>query len=273
MTANGLRYLRDRFRRKLSPVVSVEPEPLPDTWMVLSLLTRALKLVAADAELEIHLGGLDEASGGVPIVDAAGRVVASVHGHVGSGDDPTGSEVLSALVASYGYVLEAERAVQRMTVRVEELERVAYLDPLTGLLNRRAWEEAVLREQARCVRHPRPVAIVVVDLDELKAVNDENGHLAGDVLLRLTGGLLREILRPSDTVARIGGDEFAVLVVDVVDEAPARLAERIRRSLADEGVRASVGAAISPTGERLHAALHSADAAMYRTKPKGPRPE
>jgi diguanylate cyclase (GGDEF)-like protein len=154
--------------------------------------------------------------------------------------------VLAALVASYGYVLEAERAVHELSVRVTELERVAYRDALTGLLNRRAWDEAVLREQARCLRQPRAVAIVVVDLDELKAVNDEHGHLAGDVLLRLTGGVLREILRPSDVVARIGGDEFAAMVVDAADEAPGSIAERIRRDLAGEGIGASVGAALSP---------------------------
>lgn len=234
---------------------------------MLRSLARALQVAAADAGVEIDLGGMAATSGGVPVVDASGRLVASVQHHVGPRDDLAGSEVLAALVASYGYVLEAERAVHELSVRVTELERVAYRDALTGLLNRRAWDEAVLREQARCLRQPRAVAIVVVDLDELKAVNDEHGHLAGDVLLRLTGGVLREILRPSDVVARIGGDEFAAMVVDAADEAPGSIAERIRRDLAGEGIGASVGAALSPTGERLHHVLRVADAAMYETKP------
>jgi diguanylate cyclase (GGDEF)-like protein len=148
----------------------------------------------------------------------------------------------------------------------EELEEVAYRDPLTGLSNRRAWQDAMRREQARCARHPRPVAVVVIDLDDLKRVNDADGHLAGDVLLRMTGGLLREILRPSDIVARIGGDEFAALLVDVVDDDPGALADRIRRDLAVEGVAASVGAAIHPAGDRLDAAFQDADRSMYRQK-------
>jgi diguanylate cyclase (GGDEF)-like protein len=178
---------------------------------------------------------------------------------VSEGADP-------ALVASYGYVLEADRVVRRLHHQVVELERVAYLDPLTGLLNRRAWQEAVRREQARCARHPRPVAVVVIDLDGLKQLNDQHGHLAGDVLLRLTGGLLREVLRPSDIVARIGGDEFAALLVDVTDQDPDAVADRLQHDLVVEGVPASVGVAIDRTGDRLEATFRAADDAMYQRR-------
>lgn len=243
-----------------------ETEPLPDIWSVLHLLSSAMEAVGGGAELTIHLDGLDEPPEGTPIVDARGRVVASVTGADGLFDEGEDAEVLAALVASYGYVLEAERAVRRARHQVEELEEVAYRDPLTGLSNRRAWQDAMRREQARCARHPRPVAVVVIDLDDLKRVNDADGHLAGDVLLRMTGGLLREILRPSDIVARIGGDEFAALLVDVVDDDPGALADRIRRDLAVEGVAASVGAAIHPAGDRLDAAFQDADRSMYRQK-------
>ena len=174
-----------------------------------------------------------------------------------------------ALVASYGYVLEADQAVRRLRHQVVELERVAYLDPLTGLLNRRAWQEAVRREQARCTRQPRPVAVVVIDLDGLKQLNDQHGHLAGDVLLRLTGGLLREVLRPSDVVARIGGDEFAALLVDVTDQDPEVVAGRLQHDLVVEGVPASVGVAIDRSGDQIEATFRAADDAMYQRKAAG----
>lgn len=240
-----------------------EAESPPDASDVLRLLSTALETVTDGTDLTIHLDAVAGTPGGAPIVDAEGRVVAAVTDEGPSGNS---GELMAALVASYGYVLEADRAVRRLADQVEELERVAYRDPLTGLLNRRAWQEAVMREEARCARNPRPVAVIVLDLDGLKRLNDDQGHRAGDVLLRLTGGLLKEILRPSDVVARIGGDEFAALLVDVTEQDPEAIAERLRNGLAAEGVRASVGAALRADGDRLEAAFQAADDAMYRRK-------
>jgi diguanylate cyclase (GGDEF)-like protein len=237
---------------------------MPDAWSVLSLLSAALRDEIAGADLEIRLDGFDHTLPGPPLVDAAGYVI----GALSADAEPLGSDStdVAALVAAYGYVLQAERAVRLLTARVKHLEAAAYRDPLTGLLNRRAWQEAAEREQARAARQPRPVAVVVVDLDQLKEVNDAHGHLAGDVLLRLTGSLLREVLRPADVVARIGGDEFAALLVDVTDDDAEQLADRIRADLADRGVEASVGVAIHANGDRLEEAFQEADRAMYRRK-------
>lgn len=246
-----------------------ETESPPDASPVLRLLSAALETVGDGADLTIHLGALAGTPSGTPIVDAEGRVVAAVTEDGPRGD---GGELMAALVASYGYVLEAERAVRRLADQVEDLERAAYRDPLTGLLNRRAWQDAVVREEARCARHPRPVAVVVLDLDGLKRLNDDQGHRAGDILLRLTGGLLKEILRPSDIVARIGGDEFAALLVDVTEQDPEAIAERLRNGLAAEGVRASVGVALRAEGDRLEAAFQAADDAMYQRKAGSRRP-
>ena len=243
-----------------------EAESPPEASDVLRLLSTALETVRDGTDLTIHLGALADtpgAPGGTPILDAEGRVVAAV---TDGGPSSNGGELMAALVASYGYVVEAERSVRKLADQVRDLERVAYRDPLTGLLNRRAWQDAVLREEARCARHPRPVAVVVLDLDGLKRLNDEQGHRAGDILLRLTGGLLKEILRPADIVARIGGDEFAALLVDVTEQDPESIAERLRTGLAAEGVRASVGAALRADGDRLEAAFQAADDAMYRRK-------
>lgn len=242
-------------------------ESMPDAWSVLRLLSIALRDHVDGADLELHLDGLDGLEGplpGAPIVDADGHVIGSLS--VNPAQLEGDSTVVPALVAAYGYVLHAERAVRLLTARVEHLEAAAYRDPLTGLLNRRAWQEAAEREQARADRRPRPVAVVVVDLDQLKEVNDTHGHLAGDVLLRLTGGLLREVLRPADVVARIGGDEFAALLVDVTDDDADHLADRIRADLASEGVEASVGVAIHANGDRLDEAFREADRAMYQRK-------
>jgi diguanylate cyclase (GGDEF)-like protein len=245
--------------------VSSDTESPPDASSVLRLLSAALETVGG-GDLTIYLGELAATPGGAPIVDAEGRVVGRVTDDISSRN---GGELMAALVASYGYVLEAERAVRRLAGQVEDLERVAYRDPLTGLLNRRAWQEAVLREEARCARNPRPVAVVVVDLDGLKRLNDEHGHRSGDVLLRLTGGLLKELLRPSDIIARIGGDEFAALLVDVADQHPEAIADRLQHDLAVEGVRASVGVALRADGDRLEAAFQAADDTMYRRKGTG----
>lgn len=251
-------------RRKQCTSVTT-PESMPDAWSVLSLLSTALGDQVDAAELELHLDGLDGLLlAGAPTVDADGLVIdsSSVEPSSLEGD----SKVVPALVAAYSYVLHAERAVRLLNTRVEHLEAAAYRDPLTGLLNRRAWQEAAEREQARASRQPRPVAVVVVDLDQLKEVNDTQGHLAGDILLRLTGGLLREVLRPADVVARIGGDEFAALLVDVTHDDADHLADRIRVDLAEDGVEASVGVAIHPNGDRLDEAFREADRAMYRRK-------
>ena len=97
---------------------------------------------------------------------------------------------------------------RRVEQAIEESER----DALTGLLNRRGWDRSLEVEEARCRREGRSATVIVLDLDDLKEINDAMGHPVGDDYLRRTAEVLRDNSRPSDVIARTGGDEFAVLI-------------------------------------------------------------
>ncbi|MFP5578999.1 MAG: GGDEF domain-containing protein [Acidimicrobiia bacterium] len=154
----------------------------------------------------------------------------------------------------------------RLQRRLDAAESASLSDPLTGLGNRRAFERAVDREEARCARFGHRAGIMVLDLDGLKAMNDTWGHGAGDDLLRRAGEAIRATLRSADQAFRIGGDEFAVLLPEVTADGVHSLHGRLTRALADAGVAASVGCAIRhPTGN-LHASVRAADAEMYERK-------
>lgn len=160
-----------------------------------------------------------------------------------------------------------------------ELERRASEDPLTGLANRGLFMARLEHALARDARHQEPVAILFLDVDDFKAVNDTLGHKAGDRLLTTIGRRLRSCTRPGDTAARIGGDEFTVLVEDATGRAnPVRLAERLLGALREpitlDGqtlfVSVSIGVAVSsPDVHGAEDLLHAADTAMYRAKREG----
>ena len=125
--------------------------------------------------------------------------------------------------------LEAEQ--RRSGELVERLDRLSHEDPLTGLANRRAWEGAITRAAASVSRATdgRTVSVLLCDIDCLKDVNDTLGHSMGDVVLRAVADLLRERIRAADMVARIGGDEFAILALDTDEVDAATLGEDLRR--------------------------------------------
>jgi diguanylate cyclase (GGDEF)-like protein len=109
----------------------------------------------------------------------------------------------------------------------DRLEQDALVDPLTGLLNRRALERDLRRERARASRYGRGFSVMVIDLDGLKAVNDSDGHLAGDLYLRSLGDALRHVLRSGDEAYRIGGDEFVVLLPETGESRADVVAARV----------------------------------------------
>ncbi len=144
-----------------------------------------------------------------------------------------------------------EREQQRSRELVAELDRQSHEDSLTGLANRRAWDEALERECARSARDGSSLAVLLCDLDGLKEINDHLGHPVGDVVLKTVGKLLRSRSRDADLVARIGGDEFGVLSAGTDLGGATELAEQLRRLVEEEatpaagigGVSVSIGVA------------------------------
>jgi diguanylate cyclase (GGDEF)-like protein len=151
----------------------------------------------------------------------------------------------------------------------QSLRRLATTDVLTGLANRRAFEQLMSRPLGR-----NAYTVLVVDLDGLKEVNDSQGHLAGDNLLVEVAGTLSRVMRRGDVLARVGGDEFAVLALDTGVGAAEEIAQRMLLALqgidiVDSSARASIGVAVGRTDDSALDVFHAADAAMYRAKREG----
>jgi diguanylate cyclase len=179
-----------------------------------------------------------------------------------AGELPT-IELLGRLL---GTLLDLELDRQELQGRFERAELDSLTDPLTGVGNRRAWDRLLDAEEARCRRYGSPASLVSIDLDELKLVNDADGHVAGDRLLCRAAEVIGSTKRAADVVARLGGDEFGVLAVECDEGAAAVLAERIRVALEAAGVRASVGHATRRASAGLSQAWAEADSRMYARK-------
>jgi diguanylate cyclase (GGDEF)-like protein len=155
---------------------------------------------------------------------------------------------------------------ERLRLEIEALNATARRDPLTGLFNRRAWDEALAAHDGN------PASIVLLDLDDLKRVNDEKGHASGDDVLRTLAGVVRENVREDDLVARIGGDEIAVLMPDADESSCREVVARLETAIAGHpGVHgfplsAAVGHGSCDTGTRLVDLLERADERMYEQK-------
>jgi diguanylate cyclase (GGDEF)-like protein len=155
-----------------------------------------------------------------------------------------------------------DRALQTVASHMAgRLEHEALVDPLTGLLNRRALERDLRRERARATRYGRRFSLMVIDLDGLKKVNDTDGHLAGDLYLRALATAMAGVLRSGDEAYRIGGDEFVVLLPETAEARAEVVAERVMEGGAPPF---SWGAAtFGPDGEDPEALLSLADQRLY----------
>ena len=154
---------------------------------------------------------------------------------------------------------EAERL--RLAVEVE-----ADTDPLTGVHSRRAWVRLLTEEEVRFARFADPTAVVMLDLDRVKTVNDTHGHAAGDRYIAAAGAALLGTVRAVDVVARLGGDEFGVLLRGCPESQAEMTVARLREALDDAGVSASCGWAAVTTRSGFADALARADARMYDDK-------
>lgn len=167
-----------------------------------------------------------------------------------------------------------------MVIELErELAEQASTDPLTGALNRRAMEEAALRETSRSIRHGTPLCMIVLDVDHFKRINDSFGHAAGDAVLCALVRQVRSMLRTNDLIARTGGEEFTVLLPDTPTATGVVAAERVRSAIETLqivydshllSVTVSAGVAqLDPTRGGWEAMMRNADSAMYQAKRRG----
>jgi diguanylate cyclase (GGDEF)-like protein len=166
---------------------------------------------------------------------------------------------------------------------VTELSRVlaeqARTDPLTGALNRRAMEEAALRETARSIRYRHQLCMIVLDVDHFKELNDARGHAAGDCALQALVRQVKTMLREQDLIARTGGEEFTVLLPDTPASAGIVVAERVRQAIEalevpfeNQPIRFTVSAGVAqfdPSQGGWESMMRSADSAMYEAKEHG----
>ena len=161
----------------------------------------------------------------------------------------------------------------------KELAEQARTDPLTGAMNRRAMEEAGLRETARSIRHGNPLCIIMIDIDQFKHLNDARGHAAGDHALQALVNQVKTMLRGQDSFARMGGEEFAILLPETPVSAGILTAERVRQALEaleipfDTGsIQFTVSAGVAQLDSERggwEEMMRRADAAMYEAKKHG----
>lgn len=164
-------------------------------------------------------------------------------------------------------------------LKSEEMRRLAYLDSVTGIPNRRFAEMALASALEELSRGGRPVGVLMMDLDELKRINDTYGHCIGDRALRSCAQALAASFRPTDVIGRWGGDEFVAVVRDVRPNTLRLLARRcvrtVARALIDDGaggafsVRISLGAALAGVGDTVQTVVSRADGLMYENKTQG----
>ena len=162
---------------------------------------------------------------------------------------------------------------------MEMLRSLSETDELTGLNNRRAFTKLVNREAKKAARYGRPYSIMTVDTDNLKSVNDNHGHPAGDKLLKMVSGAIDDTLRDTDIIARVGGDEFIIMLTDTNSARARDAAERIKNIIGNAAVvldgktiRATVSIGISSypdDSNDLNEIMNFADKSLYRSKESG----
>lgn len=163
-------------------------------------------------------------------------------------------------------VLQAELRAGRASRQAERYREEALTDVMTGLNNRRGWDMLLSAEDDRCGRYGYTAAVLVMDLDELKSVNDTQGHAAGDELIRRAGSVLEAHSRDNDIIARLGGDEFGLIVVEAEPEGLDDLVTRYGNAFQRAGIEVSIGAALRERPGGLREAWTQADALMYMRK-------
>ncbi len=175
-------------------------------------------------------------------------------------------------------VKEAERQIYELTVKLDQISEVAHEDYLTGTLNRRGMDEALIREFSRAERYNIALSIAMMDIDHFKKINDTMGHTTGDQALSHLAGVIKKSLRTTDVIARYGGEEFIIILPNTEQEESISIVTRAQRELTKnffmhENKRVlitfSAGVAERAPGEEPNSVIPRADAALYQAKQSG----
>ena len=177
-------------------------------------------------------------------------------------------QTMAMMVGGGAVALMVHRFFDRLRRQTNRLQVFAGTDPLTGAANRRAWDEELAAGLVRASRDGLPLAVALIDLDDFKGFNDRFGHQAGDRLLKEAAAAWRNTLRASDVLARIGGDEFAILLPGCPLDMAATIAERLRGAV-PAAARCSVGVAVWNGREAGAQFVARADRALYDAKELG----
>jgi diguanylate cyclase len=172
-------------------------------------------------------------------------------------------ELLARLLCS---ILENDLKLTEQIRLTERAQVEAMTDSLTGLYNRRGWEQLLTVEENRCYSYGHSACVVSIDLDDLKKFNDTDGHASGDVLIEKAAQIIQSTVRKQDIIARVGGDEFVVMLVETGYQDASAIVTRLHTQLLAQGIRASVGLASRNPTQGLRKAWHEADQAMYACK-------
>ncbi|KEX95287.1 GGDEF domain-containing protein [Pseudomonas umsongensis] len=192
--------------------------------------------------------------------------------------DEREQEVAARLQSLAERVAHMEQEAQGFREHLEEQRQKALIDPLTGLPNRAAWSERLEYEIGQWQQHGNTLMLAMLDLDHFKRINDNYGHLAGDKVLKIIASVLRKRLRPTDFIARFGGEEFVLLMPSTVPANGMKLLETLRASIEacpfhfkgePVTITLSIGLAAFRAGEHGDAVLKRADQALYRAKNAG----
>lgn len=241
-----------------SMVAGDSPQIAPD-------VTTVAEYAAAAAAAPITVG----AYVGTPIVRPDGTLFGTLCGY-----DParqpesllTLQPLLDLLSSMLSAVLDADTAVTHAERALEAARREADTDAMTGLLNRRGWDRYLQLEEQRYRRFGDTACVVVLDLDNLKTVNDTRGHDAGDRYIRQAAHVLAAVVRPDDVFARLGGDEFGIVAIGATTTQAQHLVRRMEAALEQAGVSGSFGHAPYSVVSGFPGAWHDADTEMYKQK-------